>query len=340
MPHLIGLDIGGANLKAAHVDGVAVSQAFPVWKHPERLADALTDLLKKFSQVDGLAVTMTAELADCFVTKDEGVNRILDAVELAAAGRPVRVWQTGGEFVSIEEARLLTRLVAAANWHALATWVGLMVPRGDALLIDIGTTTTDIIPIRDGLPDTLGRNDSERLIAGELFYSGIRRTPVCAVARQVLFTGRSCPLAAELFATMLDVYLLLGDIDEDPSDCDTANGRPATRREACGRLARMICCDQEEVSHEEAMVMARTIAACQQGSIRMAIEHVMSRRKEAFGHVIFSGAGAFLAERVIDEQLPSLKAVPRVRLTDLLPGEVVEAACAFAVARLAAERLV
>ena len=139
---------------------------------------------------------------------------------------------------------------------------------------------------------------------------------------------------------MLDVYLLLGDIDEDPSDCDTANGRPATRREACGRLARMICCDQEEVSHEEAMVMARTIAACQQGSIRMAIEHVMSRRKEAFGHVIFSGAGAFLAERVIDEQLPSLKAVPRVRLTDLLPGEVVEAACAFAVARLAAERLV
>lgn len=339
MSHLIGLDIGGANLKAAHVDGVAVSRAFPVWKHPERLADALTKLLAGFPQVDGVAVTMTAELADCFVTKDEGVKRILDAVEEAAAGRPVRVWQTGGEFVSTEEARLLTRLVAAANWHALATWVGLMVPRGDALLIDIGTTTTDIIPIRNGLPDSTGRNDVERLMAGELVYTGVRRTPLCAVSRSAPFAEGECPLAFELFATTLDVYLMLGAIAEDESDCETANGRPATRVAAHDRLARMICCDREEVSIEEAELIAAHFARCQRMQIAAAIDRVLSHGDRTCEHVIVSGSGAFLAESVLAEHARLAK-TSRILLADLVSGEVVEAACAFAVARLAAERLV
>jgi probable H4MPT-linked C1 transfer pathway protein len=337
--HLIGLDIGGANLKAAHVDGVAVSRLFPVWKHPERLADALTNLLAEFPRVDGLAVTMTAELADCFVTKDEGVNRILDAVEEAAAGRPVRVWQTGGEFVDPDDARLLTRLVAAANWHALATWVGLMVPHGDSLLIDIGTTTTDIIPLRNGLPDSTGRNDVERLMAGELVYTGVRRTPLCAVAPSAPFAGADCPVAAELFATTLDVYLMLGAIAEDESDCETANGRPATKVAAHDRLARTICCDREEVSAEEAGIMAAHFARCQRAQIAASIDRVLAHGNRTCEHVILSGSGAFLAEILLAEH-PRLATINRIRLTDLVPKEVVEAACAFAVARLAAERLV
>lgn len=339
MSHLVGLDIGGANLKAAHVDGVAVSRPFPVWKHPERLAAALTNLLAEFPRVDGLAVTMTAELADCFVTKDEGVNRILDAVEEAAAGRPVRVWQTGGEFVEPDDARLLTRLVAAANWHALATWVGLMVPRGDALLIDIGTTTTDIIPLRNGLPDSTGRNDVERLMAGELVYTGVRRTPLCAVAPTAPFAGADCPVSAELFATTLDVYVMLGAIAEDECDCDTANGRPATKVSAHDRLARMICCDREEVSMEEAGIIAAHFARCQRMQIAAAIDRVLAQGERTCEHVILSGSGAFLAESLLAEH-PRLATINRIRLTDLVPKEVVEAACAFAVARLAAERLV
>ncbi len=33
MPHVIGLDIGGANLKAAHSDSPCRSVAFPVWRN-------------------------------------------------------------------------------------------------------------------------------------------------------------------------------------------------------------------------------------------------------------------------------------------------------------------
>ena len=84
---IIGLDIGGANLKAAGVDGAAVSRPFAIWREPERLGQELSALLSQLPVADAVAVTMTAELADCFGTKDQGVRRILDAVTDVAAGQ-------------------------------------------------------------------------------------------------------------------------------------------------------------------------------------------------------------------------------------------------------------
>ena len=104
------------------------------------------------AEADLFAVTMTAELSDCFRTKAEGVDFILRAVEDVAGTTPVFVWQTGAEFVTPAVAREIPLLVAASNWHALATWVGRLVPESGALLIDIGSTTTDIIPLLDGVP--------------------------------------------------------------------------------------------------------------------------------------------------------------------------------------------
>src|SRR5262245_36666371 len=143
----LGLDIGGANLKAAHIDGAAYFQPFALWKHPELLADAVREILAKFPLFDLLAVTMTGELCDCFETKRQGVEAILDAVVAAAAKLPIRVWRTDGRLVTPAEAISTPRLTAAANWHALATFAGRFAATGSALLIDIGSTTTDIIPL-------------------------------------------------------------------------------------------------------------------------------------------------------------------------------------------------
>ena len=225
---IVGLDIGGANLKLADADGRGRSRAFAMWKDFSRLECVLSEQLDAFGDADLVAVTMTAELADCFATKAEGIDFILNAVERAADRRPVFVWQTGGEFVTPDEAQELPELVAAANWHALATWAGRIAPAGKALLADLGSTTADFIPIENGMPVPVGRTDLERLQSGELVYSGVRRTPLCAVASSVEFRGASCPLAAELFATTLDVYLLLGERADEPANTDTANGKPAT----------------------------------------------------------------------------------------------------------------
>lgn len=338
MTTLIGLDIGGANLKAATVNGFTKTMPFAIWKSPHQLTDALNDLLAGFPPSDLFAVTMTAELADCFATKSDGVDHILRSIETVAAGRPVIVWQTGGEFFSPALAREFPLLVAAANWHALATWCGRSSTHDFSLLIDIGTTTTDLIPIEKGLPMPNGRTDLERLTSGELVYTGVRRTPVCAVVSSVLFRGRNCPVAAEFFATMHDVYLLLGEIPENSADNDTANSGPATIAGASQRLARMLCCDVTEVTNAELIEVARQISVAQQRLIGNALESILKNRPQQCQQVIVSGCGEFLAQKLL-AQHSQLADVERLLLSEMGSPKIAEAACAFAVARLAQEHI-
>ena len=178
---ILGLDIGGANIKAADEAGRARSRSFAMWKHPERLGDELASILREFPQTERVAVTMTAELADCFATKSEGVRFILDAVDAISPPSSVHVWTTAGRFETVREAVSRPMEVAAANWHALATWVGQcflgahrssLITHHSSLLIDIGTTTTDIIPLDAGRPVSRGLTDVGRLQTGELSYSG------------------------------------------------------------------------------------------------------------------------------------------------------------------------
>ncbi len=186
------------------------------------------------------------------------------------------------------------------------------------------------------MPDPHGRTDLERLISGELVYSGVRRTPLCAVAYSVPVGESYAQLAAELFATMLDVYLLLGMTAEDENDCETANGRPATIAAAHDRLARQLCCDRTELSLEAVHDVARFLADVQRQRIRGAIDRVLSRREQPVEAVLVSGSGSFLADQIVDEH-PKLKDADRHRLDELFSVGVSEAACAFALARLAAE---
>jgi len=334
----IGLDIGGANLKLSDGERRSLSHPFPLWKMPEQLAAALGDLLREFELPPALAVTMTGELADCFATKADGVWHILKAVEEAASGVPVHVWTTGGEFASPDDARDLVPLVAASNWHALATWAARSIPRGCAVLVDTGSTTTDIIPLHDGLPIPTGRTDPQRLLSHELVYTGVRRTPVCSVLSEVPLRGQACPLAAELFATMLDVYLLLGAIPEDETDVNTANGRPATIPCALDRLARMLCADVTEIDATELRLIAAAIAEAQQARVAGALELVRSRLPGPCELLLTAGEGAFLLEQSIAGN-PGWPSIPRLDLSRTLGPDHSQSACAYALARLVREKL-
>ncbi len=354
MSHVIGLDIGGANLKAAHSDGPCRSVSFPVWREPDRLAEALRELIADWLPCQGLAVTMTAELADCFTTKTEGVDAILSAVTEVADGLPVAVWQTAGEFVDVDVAREFPLLTAAANWHALATFVGRLAPTGSALLIDIGSTTTDIIPIVDGLPNPTGRTDGERLISGELVYSGVRRTPLCALCQSLPIDCHFSPTAAEVFATTLDAYLLTGDLLEEPGNCETANGKPATVEFAHGRIARQLCRDRSELTLDQARGAADFVCRNHELQLANAIEKVMTALPESPAAVIFSGSGTFLTRRLaaahdhivklrrqsgVTEHEPRLLSnASQHFIADVFSAETASAACAFALARLAVEQ--
>lgn len=321
---MIGLDIGGANLKAAHSGGSACSIPFALYREPARLPTMLASLLEELPPGDVLAVTMTGELCDCFATKREGVNRILDGVERVAGGRLIQVWQIDGRFVSLEEARRDPLSSAASNWLALAACVGLWYPDGFSLLLDVGSTTTDIIPILNGQPVPLGRTDLDRLRSGELLYTGVLRTPVCALL--------GADGAAEFFATMHDVYLVLGMLPEDSGYVDMADGRPAVLECSHARLARMLCADLETSTERERLELARRLARKQQSLIASRIQQVDRRIGEPPRTVILAGSGAFLGEDGLKESgcLPG-----RVhRLADVWNPALSQAACAYAVAQL------
>jgi len=79
----LGLDIGGANLKLAHSNvqtAWSKSLPFAMWKESTQLASALARAIDDSPEFQGIAVTMTGELADCFATRAQGVACILDQV--------------------------------------------------------------------------------------------------------------------------------------------------------------------------------------------------------------------------------------------------------------------
>ena len=326
---IVGLDIGGANVKAAHSSGDACSRPFALWKTPTGLPGALSAILAKLPAADLLAITMTGELCDCFETKRQGVHAILDAAAEAAGVIPVRVWSTDGRLVDIEAAREDPLRVAAANWHALATYVGRFVPSGAGILIDVGSTTTDIIPLQGGKPSAFGLTDPDLLQHRELLYTGIRRTPVCALLGNTV--------AAEVFATALDAYLTLGLVPEEADHQDTADGRPATRMAAHARLARMICADTESCSLAATRELAQRVFEVQRHWLRQALNYVIEAHQLVRpAAIVVAGSGEFLARSAL-AMPPPLRIRQTISLADMLGAEISAAACAHAVAMLAAE---
>jgi (4-(4-[2-(gamma-L-glutamylamino)ethyl]phenoxymethyl)furan-2-yl)methanamine synthase len=331
----LALDIGGANLKAAHTTGQSRALPFELWKHPDELPRALVSLASTLPEADRVALTMTAELCDCYPTKAVGVRSVLDATRSAFPHPPMVVWGIDGRFHEVEEIRQSPNLAAAANWLALATLASRLIPEGAGLLIDVGSTTADLIPLVDGRVAVRGRTDTERLQTGELVYAGVRRTPLCSLALELPFRGRLTGLTAELFATTLDVYLTLGETRSDPKDLSPADGRPATADAAVDRLARMVGADRDGFSAEDAFAFAQAADGVltdrlERAAFRASLETIGRPR-----NAVVAGSGEFLARRVASRVL-----VPGGKVVSLAEawGPVASsAACAHALAELAVE---
>jgi probable H4MPT-linked C1 transfer pathway protein len=330
----LALDIGGANLKAADGRGYAASRHFPLWSKPDSLAQELRALIAEAPPCDHLAVTMTGELADCFESKNAGVQFILQAVEDASDRRHTRVYLTNGKLVSPVVARRQPLLAAASNWRALAEFAARFVPGETALLIDVGSTTTDVIPLVAGQAAAAGITDTQRLLSGELVYVGVGRTPVCSLLETAPYRKMNCPIAREFFATTRDVHLILGHLPEDEDDTNTADGRPATKGAARIRLARMICADGDDFNHRDAVVIAQAAARKQFDLTRTAIQKVAATLAERPATAIVAGEGEFLARRVIKKVFPDIKLVS---LTRKIGAAASRCAPAHALAALARE---
>ncbi len=298
---VLGWDIGGVNTKAARLEpgpnGVAVrstSLPYELKRDPQALSLTLTEAAR---QVGGTAtelhaVTMTAELSQAFRTKREGVGFVLDALHAAFPGSNLHVYSVDGRFLKPEEARKLPLTVGAANWAATANFVARSIPT--CVLIDIGTTSTDLIPIIDGRVRVQGCTDPERLLSGELVYSGALRTPVEAVTRQVPLWGGCSGVSADGFAIIGDAHLWLGRLGPEDYTCPPPDGQAPTRESAGERLARVVCGDREMLDDDAIDMIATAVARAQVQSVAEALERILERWP-AISSAVVAGLGDFIA---------------------------------------------
>lgn len=293
-----GLDVGGAHVKAARLEGgriVAVAQiASPLWQGIDRLAAALAEAKAFVGDARRVGVVVTAELADTFDSRRDGVARVAALIGEAFTGAEVLIYAGPLGLLPLAAAADHVRDVASANWHATASVVARALP--DALVVDIGSTTADLIPVRAGAVAAAGYTDAERLAAGELVYTGATRTSLMAVADRVPFAGAWQPLMNEHFATIADVHRLTGALPDGVDQHATADGRGQSVAESRARLARLLGRDTGDASEAEWHAVARFLAECQLRALHDAAAQVLSRTPLPNGvPVVAAGIGDFLA---------------------------------------------
>lgn len=331
MRGVLGWDIGGVNTKGARVEGARVVAArvapYELQRDPAALAPLLCRLAGDVGADpgDSHAVTMTAELSQLFRSKREGVAFVLDAVTAAFPDGRIRVWTVDARWLTPPEACREPLAVAAANWAATAHVVGRIAP--DCVLIDVGSTTTDVIPIAHGIPAARGRTDTERLREGELVYTGALRTPAEAIAATVPVGGRPTGVAAEGFALAGDVHVWRGDLAPADYSVPTPDGRPSSREFAGERLARVICADRETLDDAGVGAIAEALWDAQVNRVAAAVDRVRARHPTLRAAVV-TGLGEFVAAEAA--QRVGLRVI---RLSDSL-GPAARHAPAAAVALL------
>jgi probable H4MPT-linked C1 transfer pathway protein len=295
---IYGWDIGGAHLKLALVENGRLAAgrqvACALWRGLDELRNAAASALAGLPAAERCAVTMTGELVDFFPDRATGVASILETMAEFVPPASVRVYAADGAFLSAEAAREVPGRVASANWHATARLAARTLQEG--ILVDIGSTTTDLVPFRRGGPDARGMTDAERLATGELVYTGVVRTPLAAVAREIPFAGRRIAVMAEFFATIADAHRLLGSL---PSDADlhaTADGRGKGIAESRARLSRMIGMDAADAPDAAWRELAGAFVRAQTRQIEAGLELVLSASHlGGDAALVGAGIGRFLA---------------------------------------------
>jgi probable H4MPT-linked C1 transfer pathway protein len=298
---ILGWDIGGVNTKVARLEPAndgplihSVCLPFELKQDPAGLTRTLTEAARVVGgdATDLHAVTMTAELSQAFRTKREGVGFVLDALQTAFPQGSFQVYTVDGHFVPPHQARDRPLAVGAANWAATAALVARSVPT--CVLIDVGTTSADLIPIVNGQVVVQGRTDPERLLSGELVYTGALRTPAEAVARQVPLWGGRATVSADGFALIGDAHLWLGQLRPEDYTCLTPDGRPATREFAGERLARTVCADREMLDESAVDAIAGALAEAQVRAITDALGRILGRWP-VISSAVVAGLGDFIA---------------------------------------------
>jgi (4-(4-[2-(gamma-L-glutamylamino)ethyl]phenoxymethyl)furan-2-yl)methanamine synthase len=300
-----GWDIGGAHLKRARMNDAGelldVRQAAcPLWLGLDQLDQAFTHLMQDGSTgpKDRHVITMTGELTDYFENRAQGVSGILEHICLLLPGTEISVFAGPRGFLDphrLEEDDWTW--IASANWLASGMWAARK--RGEGLFMDVGSTTSDLMLFSSHAPANRGYTDHERMVSDELIYTGILRTPIMTLSKEVAVLGRWTHPMAEHFATTADLYRVTGEIREATDQYPAADQGPKTRDASIRRLARQFGLDADSLPDGTIERLARFLRDGQIHRLKAAVQLQISRGLIADqAPLVGAGIGRFLIENI------------------------------------------
>ena len=319
---IAGFDIGGANTDLAIIDfdgdeikNIEVDFAYlPMWSNNDDLSRVLIELIENIcpvSEIDAVGISMTAELVDAYDTKKDGV---LDVVEKCEQTFDCPVAYVGVDgMLSRHQIENTPLKAAAANWIATAQIATLI--SDNCIFVDTGSTTTDIIPIKDGKECAIGKSDFDRSATGELIYTGTLRTNLASFLDKVELNGKEYRVASELFAQTADVYRVLDLITEEDYVCDTFDGESKSKIDCAKRIARVVCADLEMLSMEDIVEMSRFIHKKQIEQIADGLKQVVETQN--IDLIVVTGLG----KDILDKKAAELLGLEVKSMADILTDE-------------------
>jgi len=298
--NFIGWDIGGAHLKIANISNsgkiLSIAQhATPLWEGLSVLEDALLGAVKKIPvRGQSHAITMTAELTDIFSNRREGVNIIIELCQ-KILGKNILFYTLKNGLERINIRKIDFNQIASANWHASSTYIASLAESG--LFIDIGSTTTDIIPFYEHKVRSHGVDDQSRLRFDELIYMGVIRTPIMALTSKAIFNGQIQNIINENFATTADIYRILGYLDESDDLMKTSDGKDKSISSSVRRLARILGSDST-INHNDDhwQELAKYFLEVQLEILTNSIVKVLSTLPKKRHVFVSAGVGHFLVK--------------------------------------------
>jgi (4-(4-[2-(gamma-L-glutamylamino)ethyl]phenoxymethyl)furan-2-yl)methanamine synthase len=333
----IGWDIGGAHLKAVLINGEglaikAIQLPCELWKGTDKLIIAVNQVLQAFAENEASsAITMTGELVDFFPNRHVGVCEISKVMH-DLVGDNAQFYASRLGFLSYVEVSEHVVDIASMNWHASAQYVSQRIE--NALFVDIGSTTADMIPSANNQLCNKGYSDAERMSNNELVYTGVVRTPLMALANKVEFNQKHYHVAAEYFATIADVYRLLAQLPTEVDIDETADGKGKTMLASARRIARMIGHDVEDASMSDWITLSEQFKCLHLEQLKQAM---LQHTKNNHLTIIGAGAGEFLVRelaQLLDIQYLSVEHL--IDAKDALTRQLTKVCFpAYAVARLA-----
>ena len=294
---IIGWDIGGAHIKAAKIDfkkkTSKTEQIYsPIWENINNLKNSIKSIKKKLGKTNYHAITMTAELSDIFPNRKNGVKYIIK-LSSKILGEKNIFFYSKKNFLKKKSAIKKTFELSSMNWHATASFISNFFP--NCILVDIGSTTTDITPIKKNEIISKGTSDYQRLKSNELIYLGVLRTPIQAVEKKK-------NLINENFANLSDVYRVLNKIPNTVDLLPTLDNKTKNKHDSARRIARIFGKDYKKNHFLKWKKTAYQIEGKHLKILKNIIEKIEKKNFLKKVPVIGAGIGEFLVKKIYNKK--------------------------------------